>query len=162
MIDSTLSMHMSTFSGLRSVVDRKLCTESRKKEGVEVGGVRTGVNDPTTTVHIIEAKENLFCNLANEMLGDALSLMTLDQAEEVFSENFKNHADVSSMGTFVAEVVQEGDNVGPAGMCLRGRGRGKGRSGGSGDEALEQLDLVERSLCIARGRFYDLEGDVTV
>lgn len=162
MIDSTLSMHMSTFSGLRSVVDRRLCTEPRNKRGVEVGGVRTGVNDPTTTVHIVEAKEDLFCNLANEMLGYALSLMTLDQAKEVFSEDFENHAYMGPMRTFMAKVVQEGDDMGTARMGLRGRGRGGGRGGGSGDEALKQLDLVEGSLCVAGGRLYDLEGYMTI
>jgi hypothetical protein len=67
--------------------------------------VRTGVNDPTTTVHIVETKENLLCNLANEMLWDAFSLMTLDQAEEIFTEDFENHADVGAMGAFMAKVV---------------------------------------------------------
>ena len=33
---------------------------------------------------------------------------------------------------------------------------------GGGDETLEQLDLVERGLGIARGRFYDLDGYVAV
>jgi hypothetical protein len=74
---------------------------------VEVGGVRTGVNDPTTTVHIIKAKEDLFSNLTNEVLGDALSLMALDQAEKVFTEDFENHADMGTMGTFVAKVVED-------------------------------------------------------
>ena len=155
-------MHMSTFSGLRSVVDRRLRTEPGKKLSVEAEGVRTGVNNPTTTVHIIKAKKDLLCDLANEMLGDALSLMTLDQAEEVFSENFENHAYMGTMGAFMAKVVEEGDDMGSARVGLRGRGGGSGRRGGSGDEALEQLDLVERSLCVARGRFYDLEGYVAV
>ena len=69
--------------------------------------MRTGVNDPTTTVHIIKAKEYLLSNLANEVLGDALSLMPLDQAEKVFSEDFENHADMGTMRTFVAKVVEE-------------------------------------------------------
>jgi hypothetical protein len=43
--------------------------------------VRTGVNDPTTAVHVIEAEEDLLCNLTNEVLGDALSLVTLDETE---------------------------------------------------------------------------------
>lgn len=69
--------------------------------------MRTGVNDPTTTVHIIKAKEDLLSNLANEVLGDALSLMPLDQAEKVFAEDFKNHAYMGTMGAFVAKVVEE-------------------------------------------------------
>jgi hypothetical protein len=162
MMDSTLSMHMSTFSGLRSAVDRGLCTQPREKRGAEVGVVRTGVNDPTTTVHIIEAKEDLFSNLANEVLGYALSLIPLDQAEEVFPEDFENHADMGAMGTFMAKVVQEGDDMGTARMGLGGRGRGCGRGGSCGDETLEELDLVEGGLCIAGSGFDDLEGDMTV
>jgi len=67
--------------------------------------VRTGVNDPTTTVHIVEAKEDLLCNLANEMQWNAFSLMTLDQAEKIFTEDFENHADVGAVWAFMAKVV---------------------------------------------------------
>ena len=69
--------------------------------------MRTGVNDPTTTVHIIKPKKDLFSNLADKVLGYALSLMALDQTEKVFTEDFENHADMGSMGTFVAKVVEE-------------------------------------------------------
>jgi hypothetical protein len=98
--------------------------------------MRTGVNDPTTTVHIVETKEDLLCDLANEMLWDAFSLMALDQPEEVFAKDFENHADVGSMRTFMAKVIQERDDVGSARMGLRGRRR-RGRRGGGGDEALK-------------------------
>ena len=66
--------------------------------------MRTGVNDPTA-VHIVETKEDLPCNLANEMLWDAVSSMTLDQAEKVFTEDFENHAYVGAVGTFMGKVV---------------------------------------------------------
>jgi len=56
-------------------------------------GVGNSVNDPTTTVHIIDTKEGLLCNLTNEILWDAFLLMTPDQAEEVFTEDFENHAE---------------------------------------------------------------------
>jgi hypothetical protein len=62
------------------------------------------VNDPTT-VHIFETKKDLLCNLANEMLWNAVLLITLDKAEEVFPEGFENHADVGAMGAFMAKVV---------------------------------------------------------
>lgn len=39
------------------------------------------------------------------MLGHAFSLMAFDQAEEVFTEDFENHADMGSVGTFVTEVI---------------------------------------------------------
>ena len=45
---------------------------------------------------------------------------------------------------------------------MRRRGRGRRVGSGGGDETLEELDLVERSLSIARSRFYDLEGYVAV
>ena len=44
------------------------------------------MNDPTTTVHIIKPKKDLFSNLADKVLGYALSLMAFDQAEKVFTE----------------------------------------------------------------------------
>ncbi len=46
-----------------------------------------------------------------EMHGNTLVLMALDEAEEVFSENFENHADVSSVWALVFEVVEERDDV---------------------------------------------------
>jgi len=104
-MDSTSSMHMRTFSGLRSTVDGGCGTEPPEKRGRGGWGMRTGVNDPTTTVHIVETKEDLLCDLANEMLGNTFSLMTLDQAQEVLAEDFENHADMGSVGTFVAKVV---------------------------------------------------------
>ena len=62
------------------------------------------MNDPTK-VHIVETKEDLLSNLANEMLWDAVSLMKLDQVEKVFTEDFENHADMGAVGAFMAEVV---------------------------------------------------------
>jgi hypothetical protein len=51
--------------------------------------------------------------------------------------------------------------VGSTGVSLRGRRRGR-RGGGRSNEALEQLDLVECSLRIARSRFDDLEGYMAI
>ena len=61
-----------------------------------------------------------------------------------------------AIGTSVAKVVEEGDNVGSTGMGLRRGGRGvwvgrrrvlRGSCGG--DETLEELDLVEGSFSIS-------------
>ena len=62
------------------------------------------MNDPTT-VHIVKTKKDLLCNLADEVLWDAVLLITLDKAEEVFAEGFENHADVGAVGAFMAKVV---------------------------------------------------------
>jgi hypothetical protein len=39
----------------------------------------------------------------------ALVLMSFDQTEEVFSKNFKNHADVDAVGSLVPEMIKERD-----------------------------------------------------
>lgn len=83
--------------------------------------MRTGVNDATTAVHVVQAKEDLFGDLAYQVLWDALALVTLDETKEVLAEDLKHHADVCSVGTSVAKVVEEGDDMRSAGMGL-GRG----------------------------------------
>ena len=52
--------------------------------------------------------------------------------------------------------------MGTARMGLRGGGRSCGRRGSCGNEALEQLDLVEGGLCIAGSGFHNLEGYMAV
>ena len=39
------------------------------------------VNDPATAVHVIEAEEDLLCDLLDQVHWNALVLMTLDQAQ---------------------------------------------------------------------------------
>jgi hypothetical protein len=57
MMDLTSSMHISTFSGLRSV-------EIEKGGARKWAGVRTGVNDATTAVHVVQAEEDLLGDVA--------------------------------------------------------------------------------------------------
>jgi len=57
MMDSTSSIHIRTFSGLRSVGMGK----GRARKWVVV---RTGVNDATTAVHVVQAEEDLLSDLA--------------------------------------------------------------------------------------------------
>ena len=71
---------------------------------MEVGAVLTGVND-STMVHIVETKEDLLYNLANEMLWDAVWLVTLDQVGKVFTEDFENNADVGEVGACMTKVI---------------------------------------------------------
>lgn len=61
----------------------------------------TGVND-STMVHIVETKEDLLYNLANEMLWDAV---TLDQVGKIFTEDFENNADVGEVGACMTKVI---------------------------------------------------------
>ena len=108
---STSSIAMRTFSGLRS--------KSRVNGGAnrELFKVKlTGMNDTATPVHIIETQQDLLRNLLADTHGHTLVLMPFDQTEKVFSEHFENHANVSSVGALVPEVVEEGDYMGPAWM----------------------------------------------
>ena len=75
------------------------------------GRMLTGVNYTATPVHIIEAQQNLLRNLLADVHGYTLVLMSLDQTEQVFSEDFEDHANVGAVGTFVSEMIEEGDNM---------------------------------------------------
>ena len=102
-------------------------------------------------MHIIQPQQYLLRNLLHDMHRDALILVPPDQAEEILAEDLEDHADVGAVGPAVAEVVEEADDMAAAGV-----------GGVGGDDALEELDLVEGCLCVTRCGLYDLEGDVTV
>ena len=120
-------------------------------------------------MHVIESQEDLFCDLLDEMGRDAFALVALDEPEQVLAEDLEDHADVGAVGAFVAKVVEKGDDMGSAGVCLRGRcwrmrvfWRGlDGRRGGR-DQPLEELDLVQRRLGVPWRGLYDLQRDVPV
>lgn len=83
--------------------------------------------------------------------------MAFDKAEEVLAEDLEDHADMDAIGALVAEMVEEGDDMRAAGMGEGGRRRGVGEIGGrldggrgGDDEALEELDLVERGFGVSR------------
>jgi len=106
-MDSTSSMQMRTFSGLRSM------SRVKKKVGRHVSNLRlfTCMNDTTTSMHVIQAQQDLFGNLPNQRHRDSLVLMSLDQPEQILPEDFEDHADVNTIWAFMSKVVQEGDDV---------------------------------------------------
>ena len=67
-------------------------------------------------MHVIEPQQNLLCNLLNEGHGHAFRLVSADEAEEVFAEDFENHADVGAVGPAMAKVVEESDDMASARM----------------------------------------------
>jgi len=69
------------------------------------------VNDPATPMHVIESEEDLFSNLFDQMHGHTLILMSFDQTKQILAQHLENHADVYTIGSFMAEVVKERDNV---------------------------------------------------
>lgn len=164
MMDSTSSIAMRMFSGLRSA------TEASERGGVrEERSVFTGVYDAAAAVHVVQAEQDLLADLLDKVHGDALVLMAFDKAEEVLAEDLEDHADMDAVGALVAEVVEEGDDMGAAGVGDGGGRRGVGEVGrgldggrGGDDEALEELDLVERGLGVAGRGLDDLERNMAV
>lgn len=47
---------------------------------------------PTTPMDVVEAEEDLSCDLFDDMFGNTSILIPLDEAQQVFSEDLKNHA----------------------------------------------------------------------
>lgn len=69
------------------------------------------MNDSTTTVHVVQTKENLLGYLLDEVHGHTFVLVTFDQTKQVFTQNLKNHADVNTVGALMAKVVEEGNDM---------------------------------------------------
>lgn len=109
------------------------------------------VNDLALLVKIVETEEDLFSDLLNDVRRNSSVLIPLDEAEQVLSQDLEHHANMRSIGTSVAKVVEELNDMSPAGM-VRIRG----------DETLEELDLVESGLGVVSVRLDDLESDVTL
>ena len=67
-------------------------------------------------MHVIQTQQNLLRDLLNQMHGDALVLMAPDEPQKIFTEHLKDHANVRSIRSFVAEVVEETDDMPAAWM----------------------------------------------
>ena len=78
------------------------------------------MNNPAIFVHVVEPEQYLLRDLLDEVHGHALVLMALDEPEQVLAEDLEDHADVRPVRAFVSEVVEEGDDVGPARVGERG------------------------------------------
>lgn len=101
------------------------------------------MDDSATPVHVVEAQQYLLRNLLDKVHWHPFVLVTLDQAQQVLTENFENHADVHAVRPLVSEMVEETDNMRSARMGVRWRGRGirirrrwSNRRCGGGNEAL--------------------------
>ena len=115
----------------------------------DVLGLQVGVDDAALAVEIVEAKQHLLSDLLDERHGDAAMVPSLDQAQQVFAEDFEHHAHMHAVGAFVVEGVEEADDVGATGVLLVGV-----------DDLFQQLDLVEGGFGVVGGGAHDLEGDV--
>jgi len=115
----------------------------------DVLGLQVGVDNAAFAVEVVEAKEDLLCDLLDQGHGDAAVVPPLDQAQQVLAQHLKDHADVDAVGPLVVEGVEQADDVLAAGMVLV-----------CVDDLLEQLDLVEGRLGVVGGGAHDLEGNV--
>lgn len=65
----------------------------------------------TLSMHVVETEKDLLCDLFDEVHGNTFILMTFDETEEVFAEDFEDHADVGAILSLMSEMIKEGDNV---------------------------------------------------
>ena len=73
-------------------------------------------------MHVIKSQKHLLCDLLDKMRRNALSLVAFDESQQILAEDLKDHANVGTVGPFMAEVVEERNNMGSTGMRLCGRG----------------------------------------
>lgn len=132
------------------------------KDNEDILWFQVGMDDTAAPVHVVQAQEELFRDLADQATRYALRLIALDKPKQVFAENLEDHADVGSMRSNVHEVVQEGDDVRPSGMGIRGRRVARSPRCMGGDDPLEELYLVLSCLGILWCRFDNLECDMCV
>lgn len=72
-----------------------------------------------------------------------------DQTEEIFTQNFKDHTHMDTIGPFVFEGIEEADDVSSARMirvCL--------------DDFVQQFDFINGGFSVVRSRSDDFERDV--
>jgi hypothetical protein len=65
----------------------------------DVFGFDIGVDESTFFMKILEAQENLLCDVFDEGPGNALLLMSCDKGEKVFPQGFEDNTYVGGLGT---------------------------------------------------------------
>ena len=65
------------------------------------------MDDAAAAMHVVESEEDLLGDLLDEVHGNALVLVSLNEAEQVLAEDFEDHADMGAVGSFVSEMVEE-------------------------------------------------------
>jgi len=74
---------------------------------------------------------------------------SLDQAQQIFSKHFKDHANMYTIGAFVIERVEQADDVLPSGVV-----------GICFDNLFQEFDFVYSSLGVVGSRADNLESDM--
>ena len=58
-------------------------------------------------VHVVQPEHDLLRDLLDEVHRHALVLVSLDEPEQVLAEDLEDHADVDTVWTAVAEVIEK-------------------------------------------------------
>lgn len=111
----------------------------------DVLGLKVGVDNAALAVEIVEAEQNLLGDLLDEGHGDTAMVPALDKAQEILTEDLKDHTYVGTVGALVLKRVEEADDVLTAGVIRLGL-----------DDAVEKLNLVYGGLGVMGGRADDL------
>lgn len=106
----------------------------------DVFGLQIGVNDAALSVQIVQAEQDLLGDLFDQRHGDTTVVPSLNQAKQVFSQYFKDHANVCAMRTLVLERIEEANDVLAARMI-----------GFRSYDAIEELDLIDGRLSVMSG-----------
>ena len=77
--------------------------------------------------------------------------MPPDETEQVFTEHFEDHADVRTIGTAMAKMVEKANDMPTS--CVVGI---------RGDYTLQKLYFIEGGLSITGSGFDDFQGDMAI
>ncbi len=69
------------------------------------------MHDTTAPMHVIQTQQHLLRNLLHQPHRHTFTLMPLDQPEQVLPQDLEDHANMGPIGTFMPEMVEEGDDV---------------------------------------------------
>lgn len=107
----------------------------------DIFGLQISVNDATLPVQIVQAKQDLLGNLLDQRHGNTTMVPSLNQAKQVFSQYFKDHANVCAVRALVLERIEEANDMLSARMI-----------GFRSYDAIEELDLIDGGLGVMSGR----------
>jgi hypothetical protein len=107
------------------------------------------MDDAAFSVEVIQPEEDLLCDLLDERHGNAAMVPSFDQTKQILPQHFKHHADMSAIGPFVFEGVQQAHNVFPSWVVRL-----------SAHDLIEEFDFVYGGLGIMGSGADDLQGDV--
>jgi hypothetical protein len=114
-----------------------------------VFGFQIGMDNATLAMEVIQTKHHLLGDLLHEGHGNPAVVPTLNQTQQVLSEDLENHADVDTIRALVFEGVEQTDDMLATGM---------GRVGLN--DAIQQFDFIDGGFGVVGGGTNDFQRDV--